>query len=631
MGKSKVRRTKGQRRARQRAAAANGGDTRDNGASVGAPRGADVRRSALRENARKETVAVVKALQSADVQQRIQALIALASTFEAGPEKAQEQSEAFQVLFMSGALPVFVARLADTDPTVRHLASGILCNMCSAGASEVSTRLVNAGIHTGALELAKRAIPATSEYTQDLMQTRIRALDLLTELCVSSAAALRALEDLDGSTFVSMAALLETTSETEPALAMETVEHSARLLNVALESNPVLAQCVFKNEAARSTLTRFCASPAVSVPEGILPEGTDVNALKLTHARAAMHAASALMSVASTSAEAAQTLDLSQVFARLLSLANETLNFDAVDPEAASLVLEVVASSCAVSNEGENEDGDSPALRNEKALRRACADQTSQNEIAQRCAHIISSSQESLNSPVAQELAPRACGLLDNLVQNASVEQVVVLDPQGMWNATFAVFEAILKTMASEGDNAVAALEDFITMMTAFQWSLIRRVIQIQDESNKMSRGALSLDISPAQLALLLDARDSGIPPHARVNIVGMLGVLGATFNRWDSETLSKIGSGLLNSVVDASIFVAIQAIDSSIDMFSADELHDLFMNLKGLEVLKSAIPRLKLCLDDQDSRIDRQNVDLVKTNAEDFVEYKRDFIRQRR
>ncbi|GBG27337.1 Hypothetical Protein FCC1311_035592 [Hondaea fermentalgiana] len=581
--------------------------------------GAEARHAARKDRTRRDALALIRALQSGETQDRIQGLLALASTFEAGPEKAQEQSEVFEVLFTAGALPVFVARLSDGDASVRHLASGIMCNMCSAGGAEVASRLIHVGIHTAALELAKRGIPTESkELATQAMQTRVRALDLLAELCASSPAALRALEDLDGSAFLAVAGILETQHAENLELASETVEVVARLLNVALESNPALARAAVQSEAACKTLTTFCARAPLPQVENV--------ALRLAHARAVLHAVSALMSMAGATPETAQKLAPQEVFARMLSIVNEILNADDVDTETASLALEVVTSACAVSVDAT--DGNDGPSAHERALRRACADMVGQNQIAQRCAHIVRSSEEALDSSIAQELAPRACGLLDNLVQNASLARVAALDPQGMGTAGIQVLSAMLIAADQGGEDAMTSLEDFADMMTAFLWSLARRVAASREEMGPKDT-PLSWKLSNEQLGVLVAALQQELPPNARANTVGVLGVLGMDFTAWDTDAMTRIGTAVLGAVTDVSLLVVTQAMDSAIDIFAADELHELFVRLSGLSVLKTALPRLRACLNDSAARIDPQVVALVLSNGEDFVQYKQDFIRQ--
>ena len=192
-----------------------------------------------------------------------------------------------------------------------------------------------------------------------------------------------------------------------------------------------------------------------------------------------------------------------------------------------------------------------------------------------------------------QDTAVLACGVLDNIIQNASSDSIPIFEP---------VFRLIVTASAQLTEEQNEPLEAVTDAATALLWSLFRR------------NRSWNIDID----ALLSVLENHFLSQVTRCNLVGVVGILATV-----TQT-ARLATVLACCTDNQSIMVTAQAVDSIIDVFSDDALDGMFRQLKLMKVLTGVLPRLQQSVDDKFLLADREQLENVCDFLQQFIDYKR-------
>jgi len=139
--------------------------------------------------------------------------------------------------------------------------------------------------------------------------------------------------------------------------------------------------------------------------------------------------------------------------------------------------------------------------------------------------------------------------------------------------------------------------------------------------------------MSPADLQLLHDLYGRCHDPNIHVNIISIMGTLGAVLwasnNPSGKDLVKGIGQFLLEVVTNASqVWVIAEALDAIFDVFAEDELEGVALDIGLLNKLKGLLPGLKQKINASKKTLGEHYpvVMTAKTNLLRFIKYKTDY-----
>jgi hypothetical protein len=587
------------------------------------------------------TVALLSRLDSPDAAERLQAVLALSAVIKSAtgaPEEGRPASSAgsspppqpqpdaaavaermrdvAEVLGRHNGYKLLLKRVTDADRQVRLHACGALCSLAAAWAP-AAERLAKDGVHLAAVVLLLEAPAAEAAAAAEQSETLALALHLLCDLAKASAGAARALEDRAALERLCIVAA----GPSDASQAGECARGAARLLHTATEGSARLA-ATLAGGPGLAALERACeAALKQTGAAGASPD-------------AALHLLGAMSNVALLAPP--QKVDPLKVSAAQLELALAVFRSPTCVRESQQLALEVLANCCGAAERYEEAAAEEAAEDgpDERTVRIAAlfAGSAALLEVA---TGVLREAETDLDgSGAAASLAPRCCGLLDNISQNAPALALASGLLQRLWQATYRLLSracaeaAVLDEgdMGAEGQAAGAGgnsaqgprFEELLDAVSALSWSLARR-------GQQLPQGALV--VPAAHVAGVCEALRGNLSPVTRANLAGLCGALASVgpAATADPADLRRLTVALSNLAADTSPVVAAQAVDSLIDVFAEEARDELFDQINLQPALQGAVPRFRSLLQDRDLRADREVLQGITQNLVAFLQYKKE------
>ncbi|CAM9548975.1 unnamed protein product [Choristocarpus tenellus] len=199
-----------------------------------------------------------------------------------------------------------------------------------------------------------------------------------------------------------------------------------------------------------------------------------------------------------------------------------------------------------------------------------------------------------------------------NLVQNLPLSALG--DPQPLWSN--------LCTMCEE---AAIRAPSCVEPLTSIMWGLVRRV----GPAVMGGAGAtVMVTAEAATLLLRLCDRESTPAFEARVNAVGMLGLLGTLSGAGGAEEGNLVlANALVRVLEDPHVLVQAEALNAIMDIYGDDSQDPAFRAAGMLTALATAVPGFRRKVKQEGSPLGRDALCHLKEtslNASRFVKYKR-------
>jgi hypothetical protein len=321
-----------------------------------------------------------------------------------------------------------------------------------------------------------------------------------------------------------------------------------------------------------------------------------------------------------------------------LELALSVLRSPACARESQQLALEVLANSCGAAEQYEEAEEAAKEGPDERTVRVAALFAGSAALVELATGVLREAEADLEGSGAAAALAPRCCGLLDNISQNAPTQALGGGLLQRLWQAAYRLLSRACAEAAAldegdmgaegEGEGKAAGagrsaaqgprFEELLDAVSALSWSLARR-------GQQLPQGALV--VPAAHVAGLCEALRGSLSHVTRANLAGLCGVLASVGPAApaDQADLRRLTVALSNLAADTSPVVAAQAVDSLIDVFAEEARDELFDQLNLLPALQGSVSRFRSLLQDRDLRADRDVLQGITQNLVAFLQYKKE------
>ena len=175
------------------------------------------------------------------------------------------------------------------------------------------------------------------------------------------------------------------------------------------------------------------------------------------------------------------------------------------------------------------------------------------------------------------------------------------------------VFDQLVQSLASTKIlKNISDLTEILESLSALLWSIVRRV-------------RTSLKISDEYISTLLEFHNHHFSVRIETNLIGLFGTfVSLIFFSLSSEKVKEFIDVLVLGSKNHSLEVAVQSIDSLIDIFAQDVYNEMYDNLNIEPVLQSSFKRFSFCLQDGKHVFDVNFLKEVHNNLFSFLEYKK-------